>query len=127
VKQLPLAVSITSIAAVKTIRRVVRACWALVLMVLIAILVERVRSQLAVRSWKKTVAKGQKLNVLELIPAPLPVESNAAPELIAAAKQLPFRSDQCPRLLKFLTSDQAAVSASMEMWVSEVSNGSGEE
>ena len=54
-----------------------------------ALLVERVRGQLAVRSWKKEMlAQGEKLNVTDSIPTPPPSAENAAPEPVEAAKQL---------------------------------------
>lgn len=111
---------------VKRIRPVVIFCGVLVLVVLITVLLERVRGQLAVRSWKKEMlTRGEKLDVRELIPAPSPPEMNAAPELIAAAKQLPSVPTNVPPLLKFLTPQQAVVSASLEMWETEKLTGKG--
>ncbi|MCI0627624.1 MAG: hypothetical protein L0387_39240 [Acidobacteria bacterium] len=111
---------------VKRIRPVAIFCGVLVLLVLIAVLVERVRGQLAVRSWKKEMlARGEKINVIELIPAPSPPEMNAAPGLIAAAKQLPSVPTNVPPLLKFLTPEQAIVSSALEIWEMEKLNGKG--
>ncbi|MEO8426419.1 MAG: hypothetical protein ABI651_04825, partial [Verrucomicrobiota bacterium] len=110
----------------KNIRRVARFFGVLVLAVLIALLGERLRGQLAVGSWKKEMLSGgEKLNVLELIPTPpLPAE-NGAVEVIMAAKQLASVPSNVPPLLRFLNPQQAVVVFTLDAWESEKSNGKG--